>query len=217
MSELTGSIHWSIALLLAYLSGSIPTAYLAGRLLRGVDLRTVGSGNLGATNVYRNLGAVPALVVLMLDAAKGALPVLLLPKRIAGVWSFESRELVIWGLACGVLAIAGHAKPIFLLWKGGGKGVATAAGVFGALAPYGLGVALLVFVTVVAGSGYVSLASIAAAVTLPMAVALTVGIKTAIFHVALLVACFVLWSHRANIARLRAGTEPRTFGKKEGA
>lgn len=218
MSELTGGgIHWSIALLLAYLSGSIPTAYLAGRLLKGVDLRTVGSGNLGATNVYRNLGAVPAIIVLLLDAAKGALPVLLLPKKIEGVWFFETRELVLWGLACGLVAIAGHAKPIFLLWKGGGKGVATAAGVFGALAPYALGIALVVFITVAASSGIVSLASLAAALALPIAVALTLGIKTAIFHVALLVAAFVVWSHRANIARLRAGTEPRTFGKKEGA
>lgn len=216
MSELGGGgIHWSLALLVAYLCGSIPTAYLAGRLLKGIDLRTIGSGNLGATNVYRNLGAVPAVIVLLLDAAKGAVPVLFLPRHIKGVWFFEPREAMWWALGLGLAAIAGHAKPIFLGWKGGGKGVATAAGVFGAIAPAGLGVALIVFIAVVAGSGFVSLASIAAAVTLPIAVALTLAVDSPAFYVALLVALFVVWSHRANIARLRAGTEPRTFGKKE--
>jgi acyl phosphate:glycerol-3-phosphate acyltransferase len=216
MSEfLGGGMHWSLALALAYLSGSVPTAYLAGRLLKGVDLRTIGSGNLGATNVYRNLGAVPAVIVLLLDAAKGALPVLYLPGRIAGVWGFETREILWWGLACGVAAIVGHAKPIFLLWKGGGKGVATAAGVFAALAPAALGIALVVFVGVAAGSGFVSLASIAAAVVLPIAVAVTLRVDSPAFYVAVVVAAFVVWSHRANLARLRAGTEPKTFGKKK--
>lgn len=210
---LGGGLHWSLALAIAYLAGSIPTAYLAGRLLKGVDLRTVGSGNLGATNVYRNLGAVPAVLVLALDAAKGALPVYFLPREIAGVFFFESRELLWWGLACGVMAIVGHAKPIFLLWKGGGKGVATAAGVFAALAPVALGVALIVFIAVAAGSGIVSLASLAAALVLPIAVAVTMSASSPVFSVATLVAAFVIWSHRANIGRLRSGTEPRTFGR----
>jgi acyl phosphate:glycerol-3-phosphate acyltransferase len=206
-------VHPAIAIALAYCSGSIPTAYLAGRLLKGVDLRTVGSGNLGATNVYRNLGAVPAVIVLLLDAAKGAIPVLVLPTQISGVWFFETREILLWGLALGVAAIAGHAKPIFLLWKGGGKGVATAAGVFGALAPAALGLVLIVFLAVAAGSGMVSLASIAAAVALPMAVVATLGPASPVFAVSLVIAVFVVWSHRANIARIRAGTEPRTFGR----
>lgn len=216
MSELGGGgIHWSLALFVAYLSGSIPTAYLAGRLLKGIDLRTIGSGNLGATNVYRNLGTVPAVAVLLLDAAKGAVPVLLLPRLLSGVRFFEGRELLWWGLGLGIAAIAGHAKPVFLGWKGGGKGVATAAGVFAAIAPAALGVALIVFIVVAAGSRFVSVASIAAAVTLPMAVALTLAVDSPVFYVALVVALFVVWSHRANIARLRAGTEPKTFGKKE--
>jgi glycerol-3-phosphate acyltransferase PlsY len=218
MSDLlrgTSGMHWSVALLLAYVMGSIPTAYLAGRLLKGVDLRTIGSGNLGATNVYRNLGAVPAVLVLVLDAAKGALPVLWLAPQIKGVYAFEVREALWWGLGCGVMAIAGHAKPVFLLWKGGGKGVATAAGVFGALAPAAIGIAVLVFLTVAAGSGFVSLASVAAAVALPVAVALTLAVSSPVFYVACGVAAFVVWSHRANLARLRAGTEPKTFGKKK--
>lgn len=204
-------MHWSLALILAYLSGSVPTAYLAGRLLKGVDLRTIGSGNLGATNVYRNLGALPAALVLAVDALKGAIPVLLLPSQLSGVYFFEHRTMLWWGLACGVAAIVGHAKPIFLLWRGGGKGVATGAGVFGALAPIATAIAFLVFLTVAFGSGFVSLASIMSALALPLAVGVTLGPSSPVFWVSLLIAAFVIWSHRANIVRLRAGSEPRTF------
>lgn len=204
-----------VALLLAYLSGSVPTAYLAGRLLKGVDLRTVGSGNLGATNVYRNLGAAPAVIVLSIDAAKGYLPVLLLPPRIAGVWGFETRELTLWAIGCGIAAILGHLKPIFLLWKGGGKGVATAAGVFGALAPAALGIALIAFIAVAAGSGYVSLASIVAAAALAIAVPIFASGNTPLLAMGLAVALAVIALHAKNIQRLRAGTEPKTFGKKK--
>lgn len=208
-------MHWSLALFMAYLCGSIPTAYLAGRLLKGIDLRTVGSGNLGATNVYRNLGAGPAILVLLIDAAKGYLPVLLLPPRIAGVWGFETRDLTLWAIGCGIAAILGHLKPIFLLWKGGGKGVATAAGVFLGLQPVALGIALVAFIVVAAGSGYVSLASIVAAVTLFLSV-LVIDIDNLPL---VLTAAFVMGSviglHTKNIERLRAGTEPKTFGKKK--
>lgn len=206
-------MHWSLALLIAYAAGSIPTAYLAGRLLRGVDLRTIGSGNLGATNVFRSLGAAPAVIVLVLDALKGALPVLLLPAQIVGVYWFEARALLWWGLACGVAAILGHAKPVFLLWKGGGKGVATAAGVFAALAPVAVGVAGLIFLTVAVSTRTVSLASLTAAVALPISVLVAHGAQSPIFLVSLAVLGFVIWTHRTNIARLRTGTEPRTFGR----
>lgn len=209
-----GGMHWGIALALAYLSGSVPTAYLAGRLLKGVDLRTIGSGNLGATNVYRNLGAVPAVVVLLIDAAKGYLPVLLLPPRIAGVWGFETRELTLWAIGCGIAAIFGHLKPVFLLWKGGGKGVATAAGVFLGLAPAALGVALIAFIVVAAGSGYVSLASIVAALALAIATPIFAAGNTPLIVTAGVVGAAVIALHTKNIQRLRAGTEPKTFGKK---
>jgi glycerol-3-phosphate acyltransferase PlsY len=208
-------VHWSVALLVAYAVGSIPTAYLAGRLLKGVDLRTIGSGNLGATNVYRSLGAAPAAVVLVLDGLKGALPVIYLPPAIDGVFWFEPRELLWWKLACGVAAILGHSKPIFLLWKGGGKGIATGAGVFAAIAPIGMGVATLIFLTVAVSTGIVSLASLTAAVALPVAVLVLHGVKSPVFVVTLAVLGFVLWTHRGNIARLRAGTEPRTFGRSD--
>lgn len=212
---LTGGMPGWVALLIAYASGSIPTAYLAGRLLKGVDLRTVGSGNLGATNVYRNLGAVPAVIVLLIDAAKGYVPVLLLPSRIAGAWGFEARELTLWAIGCGIAAIFGHLKPIFLLWKGGGKGVATAAGVFGALAPAALGVAVLAFIAVAAGSGYVSLASLVAALTLAIVTPIFAAGNTPLIVAAALVGIAVVAMHGKNIQRLRAGTEPRTFGKKK--
>jgi glycerol-3-phosphate acyltransferase PlsY len=114
-----------------------------------------------------------------------------------------------WGLGFGIAAIAGHAKPIFLLWKGGGKGVATAAGVFAALAPAALGVALTAFALVVWRTRIVSAASITAAVVLPVAVAVTMGTATPVFAVSLLIGAFVVFTHRANIQRLRAGTEPR--------
>lgn len=204
-------MHWTVALLLAYLCGSFPTAYLAGRFLKGVDLRTVGSGNLGATNVYRHLGVLPAIIVLAVDALKGALPVALLPSQLSGVYFFEHRQTLWWGLACGIAAIAGHAKPIFLLGKGGGKGVATGAGVFAALAPLALSIAAVVFVGVAFGSGFVSLASIISALALPVAVGITMGAGSPVFPVSIIIAGFVVWSHRANVARLREGTEPRTF------
>lgn len=206
----------ALAIALAYVAGSIPTAYLAGRWLKGVDLRTVGSGNLGATNVHRNLGASAAVVVLLLDFLKGALPAAFLPRlvQVSG-----APETVLWvGLGCGVAAIAGHAKPIFLLWRGGGKGVATAAGVFAALGPAAFGMAFTAFAITFALSRIVSLASISAAVMMPIGMAVTVGVWSPLFPVSIIVSAFVLWAHRGNITRLRQGTEPR-FGARttEGA
>ncbi len=207
-------MHPALALGVAYVAGSFPSAYLAGRLLKGVDLRTVGSGNLGATNVYRNLGAKAAVVVLLIDAAKGALPVALLPALLPANVLDAPNAALWWGLGFGVAAIAGHAKPIFLLGRGGGKGVATAAGVFTAIAPYAAAVAIATFVITAWRTGFVSLASIVAAAVLPVAVAVTAGLRSPLFLVSLAVASFVLWSHRANIGRLRRGTEPRTFNRR---
>ena len=204
-------MHPAVGLVIAYLLGSIPAAYIAGRVTRGIDLRQHGSGNLGATNVYRTLGAKVAIVVLLVDALKGALPVLLLPK-----WTATSIDPVRLGIAYGVAAIVGHVRPIFLLWKGGGKGVATAAGVFFALVPLAMSVALVVWLAVVFASGYVSLASLSAAVALPVTLLFTKGIRSPQFVMAVLVAAFVFWSHRANIGRLQRGEEYR-FGKKKDA
>lgn len=197
------------ALVLAYASGSIPAAYVAGRAVKGIDLRTVGSGNLGATNVYRTLGPKVALVVFIVDALKGALPAALLPAAVLPHEALGSDRALWWALAFGIAAIIGHAKPVFLLWKGGGKGVATAAGMFAAVAPAPLGLALVVFALVLWRTGYVSAASLTAAAVFPVAVAATRGLSSPVTIVALLVGVFVFWTHRANMARLRQGTEHR--------
>ncbi|MEK6612018.1 MAG: glycerol-3-phosphate 1-O-acyltransferase PlsY [Gemmatimonadota bacterium] len=200
------------AFALAYASGSIPAAYLAGRVVKGIDLRTVGSGNLGATNVYRALGAKVAGIVFLVDALKGALPAALLPAMVLPPEAMGTDRALWWALAFGVAAIAGHAKPVFLLWKGGGKGVATAAGVFAALAPLPFVLALAAFSLVLWRTGYVSAGSLTGAVVLPVALVVSLGVASPVTIVAVLVCLFVFWTHRANMARLRHGTEHR-FGR----
>ncbi len=190
------------ALLGAYVIGSFPTAYLVGKA-NGVDLRTVGSGNLGATNVFRTLGWKWGLFVYLIDGLKGALPVLWLPAAIgtAGGWP--------WGAAFGLAAILGHVRPVFLMGKGGGKGVATASGVFIALAPLPALCAVLAFIIVVAMTRYVSLGSLIGAVVLPVALLLQQRSVTPLVLVSAAVGAFVFWTHRDNIGRLRRGEERR--------
>ena len=200
-------MHPALALALAYTSGSIPFAHLAGKA-KSVDLRKQGSGNLGATNVFRVLGWKIGLAVFLADAAKGALPVLLLPPRIE-----SPRDPVIWAVAVGVAAIIGHVRPLFLKFGKGGKGVATAAGVFFALAPVPMLVAFGVFVAIVLATGYVSLGSLVSALVLPVLLAITLGTSSTLFIVSAIIAAFVFWTHRANIGRLRRGEENR-FGKR---
>jgi glycerol-3-phosphate acyltransferase PlsY len=190
-------------LLISYLAGSIPFAYLAGKLFKGIDLREHGSGNLGATNVFRVMGWKIASLVMVLDMAKGALPVLLLPPRLA------STHAELWAIAFGVAAIVGHVRPIFLLWKGGGKGVATAGGVFLALAPIASLISIAVFAIVVYLSGFVSLGSLCSAVALTLAVVIMKGASSPIAIACALITIFVFWTHRANIGRLRRGEENR--------
>jgi acyl phosphate:glycerol-3-phosphate acyltransferase len=200
-------MHPALALALAYVSGSIPFAHLVG-IAKGVDLRKQGSGNLGATNVFRVLGWKVGIAVFLADAIKGALPVLLLPQRLE-----VGYDQSVWAIAIGVAAIAGHVRPVFLKFGKGGKGVATAAGVFFALAPVQMLVSFGVFVAVVLATGYVSLGSLISAVVLPTLLAVTVGPTSPLFLVSLVVATFVFWTHRANIRRLRRGEENR-FGKR---
>ena len=195
-------MHAAVGLVAAYLAGSVPAAYLAGKA-HGVDLRTKGSGNLGATNAWRVLGWSTGLAVYAFDTLKGATPVLVLPAVL------HAEPATHWALAYGVASIVGHVKPIFLLGRGGGKGVATAGGVFAALVPIPLAIAFAVFALVLLASGYVSLGSLAAAATLPLAIALVHGVRAPAFAVSILVAAFVFWSHRANIGRLRRGEESR--------
>jgi glycerol-3-phosphate acyltransferase PlsY len=200
----------AVALVLSYLSGSIPFAAIAGKL-RGVDLRKHGSGNLGATNVFRVLGWKIGICVFLLDALKGGLPVYLLPPRIV-----SQRDPIVWAIACGIAAIAGHVRPIFLRLRRGGKGVATAAGVFFALAPIPMAITFAVFVGVVFATGYVSLGSLISAIVLPGLLLVTLGPRAPLLAVSLVIALFVFWTHRTNIARLRRGEEHR-FGKRDRA
>ncbi len=209
----------AVALLIAYTAGSIPSAYIAGRVIKGIDLRTVGSGNLGATNVYRSLGAKAAAAVFAVDMLKGALPVALLPAMVLPAEALGTRAAMWWALALGIAAVIGHAKPVFMLWKGGGKGVATAAGMFAALAPVPLALALAAFAVVLWRSGYVSAGSLTASAVLLPLLAWFDGVTSPLTIVGALVCAFVFWSHRANIRRLRDGTEHR-FGRtnpREGA
>jgi glycerol-3-phosphate acyltransferase PlsY len=192
---------------LSYVSGSIPSAFLAGKW-SGVDLRTHGSGNLGATNVLRVLGPRVGILVFAVDIAKGALPVWLLPP-LTGTMG-HTRTWV--AVACGVAAILGHIRPLFLGFGKGGKGVATACGVFLALAPLEAALSLFIFVVVVLASGYVSLGSLTGAFALPVLIAASMGWRTPLFGVGVLTMIFVFWTHRANIQRLRGGTEYR-FGR----
>ena len=207
-------MHPAFGLLVAYLAGSIPSAYLAGKS-RGIDLRQHGSGNLGTTNVFRVLGPVLGILVFLVDALKGALPVMLLPDATGLAGTGVRAEL--WAMAFGVMAIVGHVKPVFLLRSGGGggKGVATATGVFAALAPAAIGILAVVFLAVLFVSGYVSLASLVGAALLPPLLWLTQG-TSALFWLSLGVVTFVFWAHRGNIGRLRRGEESG-FGRRKAA
>jgi glycerol-3-phosphate acyltransferase PlsY len=200
-------VHPAVAVVLSYVSGSIPAAYLAGKW-SGVDLRTHGSGNLGATNVLRVLGPRIGMLVFGVDIAKGALPVWFLPPLTGTIGDRQT-----WiAVACGLAAIVGHIRPVFLGFGKGGKGVATTCGVFLALAPLETLLTLLIFVVVVMASGYVSLGSLTGAISLPVLLAASVGIHSPLFSVSVVTLVFVFWTHRANIQRLRAGTEYR-FGR----
>ena len=199
-----------VGVLLSYLAGSIPSAYLAGKF-RGVDLRKHGSGNLGATNVVRVLGPGIGGVVFLADLLKGFLPVYFLPRYT------ETLQPELWALVYGVAAILGHVKPVFLLGKGGGKGVATASGVFLALAFVPMLIAEVVWIVVFYFTRYVSLASLLGAAVLPIAILVwSRDPRSPVFIASLIIAAFVFWTHRANIGRLRRGEEHR-FVKKESA
>jgi glycerol-3-phosphate acyltransferase PlsY len=183
----------------AYLFGAIPTSYIVGRMARGVDLREQGSKNLGATNVFRVLGWRYAVPVALFDILKGALPVWLAVRWTASpAWA---------PLACGVAAVLGHVFSPYVGFKGG-KGVATAAGVFLGFTPLAMLIALGVWGVTLWLSGYVSLSSILAALSFPAWIAVTGGWRP-VFWASIPIALFIVYAHRANLRRLRAGTENR--------
>lgn len=196
-----GAALWLLA---SYLVGAIPTSYLVSRLVAGIDLRKQGSGNLGATNLYRVLGWKYAVPVALFDMAKGAVPVLYFSPQVS--------DSQLFALVCGVAAILGHVFSIFVRFKGG-KGVATAAGVMLGLTPVALGIAAAVWVVLVLLTGYVSLGSIMAAAVFPLAVyLLDRPSQIELLWIDVAVAAGVILLHRRNIQRLLRGTEHR-FGR----
>jgi acyl phosphate:glycerol-3-phosphate acyltransferase len=190
-------------LVVAYALGSVPTSYLVARWVRGIDLREHGSGNLGATNAFRVLGWRAAVPVMLVDVAKGWVPAALFP-----LW--DGSGLLAWALAYGTAAIVGH---VLSMWVGfrGGKGVATSAGVFLALAPWAVLIGFVVWGVTLVLTRIVSLASILAALVLPVAVFATNAPWT-VFWLSVGLSLFVIYAHRANIRRLARGEEHR-FGR----
>lgn len=191
-------------LLASYLLGAIPTSYLVVRLVRGKDLRTLGSGNLGATNLYRTLGWRYALPVALFDMGKGAIPVVVFGPMAGG------DELV--PLLLGIAALLGHVFSVFVKFRGG-KGVATGAGIVLGLAPWAFLASFATWALVVAASGYVSLASMVAAVVLPPAVYLLQPERRPLVWLFGVIAALIVFFHRSNIKRLLSGTEHR-FGRQ---
>ena len=200
-------------MLVAYLLGSVPTGFLVAKA-RGVDIRAVGSGNIGATNVLRILGKPAGIFVLLADAAKGWVAVFLLSKWLCG-WSYPAAGLQArewFAIGAGVGAILGHNYTCWLHFKGG-KGIATSAGVLTALVPWPLLIILSIWTVVFALSRYVSLASISAAFALPFAV-WWVGKSATMIVVTSGLGALAIYKHKANIQRLISGTEHRIGGKR---
>jgi glycerol-3-phosphate acyltransferase PlsY len=197
-------VNQVIALVVAYLLGSIPFALIAGKL-HGVDLRTMGSGNLGATNVFRTLGRTAGITVMVLDIAKGA----------AAVLVAEALTNNPWPLAAGALAILGHVFPVWTNFKGG-KGVAVGAGALIGLVPAASGVLIVLWFLIVLTTRYVSVASIVCALAAaPLAWAF--GAPWSYVGFIALAGLFVIWKHRENIVRLTHGDENRiSLGRRKG-
>ena len=190
----------ALMLLLAYLIGATPTSYVAGKLGRRIDLREHGSKNLGATNVYRVLGWAYAIPVALIDVAKGAIPVVIL-----GPWANGPAWFTV---ALGLAAVMGHIFSPYVRFKGG-KGVATAAGMFLALTPLAVAISIPIWIFALWLSGYVSVASLTVAALFPVWVRLTVPDQPYTFWAAVVLAVIIFYSHRHNIRRLREGTENR--------
>ena len=202
-----------LILIIAYLLGSLPFGLILAKLFGGGDVRKAGSGNIGATNVLRVVGPLAGILTLLLDAAKGWSAVSLAGR----VTHEQTTDMVL----AGFLAMIGHCFPVWLGFRGG-KGVATAAGVFLALCPSAFLAALVLFIVVVSFWRYVSLASLAAAAALPLLVYLLWAPRFAppetVTLGSLAIAALVIVQHRGNINRLARGEEPKfSFGKKDPA
>ncbi len=191
-----------LILLLGYLFGSFPSGYLAGRITKGIDIRSLGSGSTGATNVLRHIGKRAAISVFLIDVFKGVLSILL-----AKYFLLNDS----WQVAVGLSTLIGHIWPIWLNWKGG-KAVATGLGVFLGIS-WQVGLATLgIFIAMITLFRIVSLASLSAALALPLIMYLsfkTTNISLPFLVISLLAMSLVIWRHRENIVRLIKGKEPR--------
>ncbi len=195
-------------ILLAYLLGAVPTALLAGKLIRGIDIRTVGSGNVGATNTWRVLGWRAGVVVLAIDLAKGFIAAALVSKIPLGPLPLGPSDVAV---LCGLAAVLGHVFPVYIGFRGG-KGVATTTGMLIAVAPIPLGIAAGVFGLALILTGRVSIGSLLGAVSVPISIVLLAHYQIADYPAILLgltsvLAAFIIFTHRANISRLLRGEE----------
>ena len=195
------------ACLIAYFLGAIPFGYILVKLTTGSDVRSAGSGNIGATNVLRTTGRAAGVLTLVLDIGKGYLAVWVAGRMTGGD--------PLWMAAAAVVVMLGHAYPVFLAFRGG-KAVSSFVGAFLCLAPLALVAVLVVFVGVVAWTHYISMGSIVAAAVLPLAVWLIAVPALPVEAAAVIAAAFIIYKHSSNIQRLRAGTENRfKFGAKK--
>lgn len=206
---------------LAYVIGSLPFSYLVAKAVAGKDVREHGSGNVGATNVARTAGRAAGVIALLLDVAKGYAAIALAQWLVArpewpfapGLLPWESREM--WVALAGAIAVLAHMFPVWLRFRGG-KGVATAGGVIGALSPTVLAGAMLVFAIVALIFRYVSLASIVAAAAIPLLFRfLAVGTPFWWIIMSIVISIAVILKHHSNIARLVRGSERKVGEKKE--
>ena len=196
----------SLTILAAYLMGAIPNGLLLARL-KGIDLQKTGSGNIGATNVFRCVGKSWGIAAFLLDAVKGFVPAFVFPQLMESAPGWL-------GLACGVAAVAGHNWPVWLKFKGG-KGVSTSAGMLLGIAPAAVVIGFAAFALSLLITRWVSLSSIVAALVVPTAYIVMEGTDNRLLAGALIVmGVLVIFKHRANIGRLLKGTEPHIFGKK---
>ena len=200
-------VRFTLILIPCYLLGSIPSSYIMGKLLRGIDLRQHGSGNLGAANTFRVLGAKAAVPVLLFDIGKGFLAV-----KIVGMFGVGGILQILIGV---LVVILGHNYSIFVKFSGG-KGVGTTAGAFLAMAPVAVGICFVIWAMILLIFRIVSVASMISALFLPVMILLVNRFMESETHVyivimSIVMAALVVYKHRSNIKRLSEGTEPRIF------
>jgi glycerol-3-phosphate acyltransferase PlsY len=200
-----------LALALSYLLGSVPFGFLMVRFLKGEDLRSIGSGNIGATNAMRALGRPLGIVAFLLDFAKGFVPVGLIAPALSAEWATGHNWLAV---GCGAAAVLGHVFPVFLRFRGG-KGVATGCGAIVGLDPWIFLIAGLAWIATLAATRFVGLASMVMGIVFPIVAAIRAGFRDGpeVVLAAGALAALILMRHRSNLMRMIDGTEPK-IGRK---